>query len=86
LTEVPSQNTIEKQLKNIIMPVNHLISLDGDYIKYQKQFEKILSEINIPYSSQLTKDGIVYTIHFNSESQYEEFKMRINKIIPYPFL
>lgn len=68
------------------MPVNHLISLDGDYIKYQKQFEELLSKMYIPYSSQPTKDGIFYTIHFNSESQYEEFKMRINKIIPYPLL
>jgi hypothetical protein len=68
------------------MPVNHLISLDGDYIKYQKQFEELLSSTYIPFSPQSTKDGIVYTIHFNSESQYEEFKMRINKIIPYPFL
>lgn len=68
------------------MPINHLISLDGEFIKYQKQFEELLLSMRIPFSQQSTKDGIVYTIHFNSQSQYEEFKTKINKIIPYPFL
>lgn len=68
------------------MPVNHLISLDGDYLKYKNQFEDLLSSMYIPFSSQETKDGVVYTINFPSNSDYEKFKEKINKFIPYPFL
>lgn len=68
------------------MSVNHIISLDGDLNKYQKPFEELLSSMKIPFSSHPTKDGMVYTINFHSEFQFEEFKMNINQKIPYPFL
>ena len=67
------------------MPQNHLISLDGDYLNYSKPFEEILNEMqpSVPFSSQPTKDGKVYTVHFKSSFQYEEFKIEISKKIPF---
>jgi hypothetical protein len=78
------RNKINQILLN--MSVNHIISLDGDLIKYQKPFEELLYSMNIPFSSQPTKDGLIYTINFRSEFQFEEFKVNINQKIPYPFM
>jgi hypothetical protein len=64
------------------MPDNHLIHLDKDYIEFADQFEKLLWSMEIPFSSQETKDGKIYTVHFPSTFSYEEFKIKVGEKIP----
>ena len=67
------------------MPDNHIISLDGDFANYTNSFERLLQSMNppVPFSSQPTKDGEVYTVHFQSTFQYEKFKIAIANQIPF---
>jgi hypothetical protein len=68
------------------MPNTHVIRLEDAYANFSEVIEDYLQSMKpaVPFTSESTKDGSVFTIQFQSEDQYEEFKEKV--LLKTPFL